>query len=218
LRTTFEVDQFRRARLSARAGEYDGLPQLADRFIDLAPQKVNRFRESLATALPFLNRVNGALETDRPMYPLTASLLREYGEPFEALATNIEWAPTDIPTGSGRLVVRLAEEGQPITAPASARGSVEMVLVRSDVYHGHLSTTAGCVVGSNAWLAEVLEGQEGLALTLVAFAVLFAEDFDARVIDICGVEPPPKADILARLTESTGLHLTFGEGDSGATH
>lgn len=213
MKTALDIDPFRRTTLAAEPGEYDGRPQLSERFVDLAPQRINRFRQSLATALPYLNSVNGALETETPMYPLTASLLREYGAPFEILATNIEWKPTDIPSGSGRLVIRLTDSKESAAPPRSTTDSYELRLARSDTYHGYLATTTGCVTGSNAWLADVLDGPEATTLTLTAFGVLFAEDFDARIVQIRCVEVPARAELLRRLAESVGLYLEFNQGD-----
>lgn len=210
MKTAIEVDRFRRTKLSASPGEYDGSPQIADRFVDLVPQRMNRFRASLASVLPFLGSINGAVETSTPFYPLTASLLREYASPLEALASNIEWAPTDIAGGSGTLIVRMSDSTSlsKIGSAAVASSDVaELLLVRSDIFSGYLSTTHGAVAGSNAWLVEALDGAEARFLTMAAFGVLFAEDFDARIVGIeCDAEPNLLEE-LERIFESVGLQL-----------
>lgn len=211
MKTAYTMDRFRRACLQAEPEEYDGRAQLPVRTLDLAPQRLNRFREGLASVLPFLDRVNGPLRTERPVYPLTASLLREYAEPFEALATEVEWKPADIPTGTGRLVIRLARDGERVSPSKDHPDTFEMVLARSDEYRGYLSTTTGCVVGSNAWLVRTLDGDNALALTLVAFGLLFAEDYDAKVLEVEVPVIPAKHEVLSQLLESTGLQLVLRE-------
>lgn len=207
-------DAFGRFALHATPGEYDAFPGIRDVFVDVSPIKLNQFRAPLAACLPFASKINGALETSQPFFPLTASLLRDF-VPFDVVPTNIKWEPADIPSGSGTLVVSAGRTSGLIatTLCPDDEDVAELRLVPSDQFHGQLSSIRACITGSNAWLVRHLNGVESYIQSLVAFGIIFAEDFDARRLVIACDSIPSSFDItsLARVTESVGLHLSILE-------
>lgn len=210
MKTKYDVDVYRRAAITAGPGEYDGHPTLDSIYIDAVPTRLNKFRESAACALPYLPLTNGALETEKPLFPLTASQLRKLA-PFEIVPTNIEWKPSDIPRGSGTLLIdpEQHERAEPSNATADTSDVAHLKILRSDTYNGALSTVGTCTTASNVWLLREIEGDDRYLLGLVAIGVLFSEDFDARQLTIITSAKFKQLSIgcLTRVLESVGLQL-----------
>ncbi|MFX0538671.1 hypothetical protein ACQBAT_13940 [Ornithinimicrobium sp. Y1847] len=190
---------------------------MSDLFVDVSPIKMNRFRSSVASALPFLDLSSGPLETASPLFPLSASLLRDLSN-FDITPSNIEWQPADIPTGSGRLLVSAGPSAKGVRDELALGDPdlAELRLLHSGKFHGSLSTTRDCLVSSNIPLLLELASYASYVTALVAVGTLFAEDFDARelLIPVRSVEGIQKAGELGRVCESVGLMLNLVEVDS----
>lgn len=211
MKVSYTIDEYRRTVLSAEAGEYDGFPALHSLVTDAVPNRVNRFRQSVATALPFILSTNGALETETSLFPLSAETLRALC-PFDVLPTNVDWKPADIPKGTGKLTLATASDLQQATPHLGLDQGTDgtaLIFVPSDVFSGTLSTTRSCLASSNLWLVEQLEGQDRHLLSIIAFGVMFAEDFDARVLHLKSQHTFKQVEQvrLERVLESVGLRL-----------
>lgn len=211
MKVSYTIDEYRRTVLSAEAGEYDGFPALHSLSTDAVPNRVNKFRQSVATALPFILSTNGALETQTPLFPLSAETLRSLC-PLDILPTNVDWKPADVPTGTGKLALATASDLQQATRQlglVQRDDDAALVFVPSDVFSGTLSTTRSCLASSNLWLVEQLEGPDRHLLSIIAFGVMFAEDFDAHVLHLKSRHEFKQVEQvrLERVLESVGLRL-----------
>lgn len=210
MKTSLLTDDYRRTVISAEPGEYDGRPLLPELIVDAIPSTINRFRAAVSCALPFLTYTNGEIDTPTPLFPLTANKLRELAL-FDAHPTNIEWAPSDIPSGRG--VLRLEAEQNPLETPANMELSnpevTLLTILRSDIFSGSLSTTHSCIASSNVWLMKQLEDSDRYLLSVIAIGVLFAQDFDARTLQIrtSARFQRIRLPLLANTLESVGLKL-----------
>ena len=212
MKVTYSQDDFRRTVLSAEPGEYDGYPVVADLLVEALPSRLSRFRESTAAALPFLTLMNGALETERPLFPLTASLLRE-ASPFELQPAQIEWTPADIPKGSGGLVV--SSGSQMKFVGGAMNGCAELRLLRTSEFSGAISTSNQCITSTNLWLIKELEGDDRFLLSMLAIGALFAEDFDANRLILVTDAEFERIDpmLIQRVLESVGLRFEIQKSE-----
>lgn len=210
MKTSIEFNEIRRTVISAQPGEYDGQPIINELIVDALPSKINRFRTAVSCCLPFLPYTNGEIETPTSLFPLTANMIRDLA-PLDAHPTNIEWKPSDIPAGSGTLIIRAETNQLNLSSSATIEDPkvAEISLLRSDVYAGSVSTTNSCEMASNAWLLRELESSDRYLLSVIAIGVLFAEDYDARVLQIKSSERLQRIRLssLAQTIESVGLKL-----------
>ena len=218
MKVTFEIDDFRRASVSAHPGEYDAYPAISSILFDAIPTRINKYRESIACALPFLPLINGEIVTESPVFPLSATKTRELA-PFEAIFTNIDWKPADIPGGSGLLTIiddqsRLPSHEDHVgeTTSNGASKSAVLRILRSDIFNGAINSFSHCTMASNLWLLRELETVDRYLLGLIAVGVLFAEDFDARILRLNTQHKFENIELekLTTLLESVGLKLEIG--------
>ncbi len=190
----------------------DAPPVVPDFWLDARPITLNNDRLAIASALIFGPSSLGHFQLPSPASAVTAECIVELAKPGFRSVEPIDWGPKPIPEGGSTLRI---SEPEPDNRTLKLVGSdsinvINFQLLRTSRFAGTLMGMGSAAVASNAWLFNRGSEQDPIAAeSLLAAAVLFAEDLGCNTIELYGSFVPFRAprEVIERMLEATGLNL-----------
>lgn len=191
---------------------FDSPPIVSDFWLDARPIHLNNDRVAIASALIFGRNSLGSFRLPAHASPITSECIVELAKPGFRSVEPIEWYPKAVPEGDG--VLRISEinsENRQIEIFGSDTINViNFYLLRTSQFAGALMGSGLVSIASNAWLFNRSSETDFIAAeSLLAVAVLFAEDLGCTTIELHGNYLPFSLpiNVIERMLEASRLTL-----------
>lgn len=198
-------DDDHRAVLRIQLEEYDATPVTDHLTLGFGPQRVNNDRLAIASYLAFGLYASGNLQLAAEVSPSVAEAIEADAATVPVRVAPVVYAPRTLPAGDTPVTVQWTGKQQDAESP-------NITVIPDLEARGSLRHGASVFVASNAYVLDALSpGTSSAFVARLAVAVLFAEDLDAKQLQVA-TDATPDAALAARLRallQSVNLDLVF---------
>lgn len=205
-----------RYEVTATPAEYDSFPPISRLLMDQAPALHHDDLLAVASFIAFAEYCSGSIEFPRYTSPEVAEAVQNFMDPIWVSVSPVTFEPRANPLGEASIyLTRDMSDWDTQTSRFDEPRVNTLCVVSASVYAGHLASSSGIILSSNAQIIDSASRIEGSCRATIAVALLYCATFRASTIRLSQSlsMPEDEFDALRSLLRSCKISLVAERGD-----